>query len=87
MGLVKDKMVELRKEEVAAMLEQYGIKELSDSKHTQSIESIMNELAEGKYILSINNPDMNTNAYLHAIMQQNLIIIDLLNKIYSKKEV
>ena len=84
MGLVKDKMVELRKEEAAEILKQYGIKELSDSKHAQFIESIMNELAEGKYILSINNPDMNTNAYLHAIMQQNLIIIKLLDKIANK---
>lgn len=84
MGLVKDKLVELRKEEVAEILKQYGIKELSDPKHTQSIESIMNELAEGKYILSINNPDMNTNAYLHAIMKQNLVIIELLDKIANK---
>lgn len=84
MGLVKDKMVELRKEEVAAMLEQYGIKELSDSKHTQSIISAMNDLAEGKYIQSINNPDMNANTYLHAIMMQNLVIIELLDKIASK---
>lgn len=84
MGLVKDKMIESRKEEVAELLEQYGIKDLSDSKHTQSIESAMNDLAEGKYILSINNPDMNTNAYLHAIMKQNLIIIELLDKIANK---
>lgn len=84
MGLVKDKMVELRKEEATEILEQYGIKDLSDLKHTQSIESIMNELAEGKYILSINNPDMNTNAYLHAIMKQNLVIIELLDKIANK---
>lgn len=84
MGLVKDKMVELRKEEAAEILKQYGIKELSDSKHAQSVESIMNELAEGKYIMSINNPDMNTNAYLHAIMKQNLVIIELLDKIANK---
>lgn len=84
MGLVKDKLVELRKEEAAEILKQYGIKELSDPKHAQSIESIMNELAEGKYILSINNPDMNTNAYLHAIMKQNLVIIELLDKIANK---
>ena len=84
MGLVKDKMVELRKEEAATILEQCGIKELSDTKHIQSVESIMNELAEGKYILSINNPDMNTNAYLHAIMKQNLVIIELLDKIANK---
>ena len=84
MGLVKDKLVELRKEEAAEILKQYGIKELSDPKHTQSVESIMNELAEGKYIMSTNNPDMNTNAYLHAIMKQNLVIIELLDKIANK---
>lgn len=87
MGLVKDTMIEIRKQQVAEMLEQYGIKQLSDPKHTKSIVSTMNELAEGKCIQSNNNPDINTNVYLHAIMQQNLIIIDLLNKIYSKKEV
>ena len=84
MGIVKDKMGELRKEYVAKLLEQYDIEELSDSKDSQSIESIMNDLAEGNYVLSINNPDMNTNAYLHAIMQQNLIIIKLLDKIANK---
>ena len=84
MGLVKDKMIESRKEEVSEILEQYGIKDLSDSKHAQFVESAMNDLAEGKYILSINNPDMNTNAYLHAIMKQNLVIIELLDKIANK---
>ena len=84
MGIVKDKMSELRKEYIVKLLEQYDIEELSDSKDSQSIESIMNDLAEGNYVLSINNPDMNTNAYLHAIMQQNLIIIKLLDKIVNK---
>ena len=84
MGMVKDKMVEFRKEEAAKVLERYDIKELSDPKHTQAIASFMNDLAEGNYILSVNNPSMNENAYLHTIMQQNFIIIDLLDKIANK---
>lgn len=84
MGLLKEKYSEFRKEEVAEMLKRYNIKELSDTKHSQAIDSIMNDFAEGKHIIPSTAPDLNTNSYLYAIMQQNLIIIDLLDRIASK---
>ena len=87
MGLVKDKMIELRKEDMAEMLNRYNINELSDPRLIQAIGLLMDDLAEGKHSMPTTSPPLNTNSYLYAIMQQNFVIIDLLNKIYSKKEV
>ena len=84
MGMIKDKMIEIRKEDAMKMLEQYGINELSDPKLTQAVLSIISDLAEGNYINSSTSPMLITNAYLHAIMEQNLIIIELLDKIANK---
>lgn len=84
MGIVKEKMLELRKEDMAEILKRYNVNELSDPKHIQAIRAITDELTEGRHVMPTTAPDLNTNSYLHVIMQQNLIIIDLLDKIANK---
>ena len=82
MGM-KDELKQGRIYQLEELLMLYCDEDIPKSLHTQ-LRSIMEDLGEGYYVNPINNPGMTTNAYLYAIMQQNLIIIDLLNRIADK---
>lgn len=82
MGM-KDELKEKRKAELEDLLQFHYNGDEYDMAYAR-LSFIMNGLGEGYYVNPINNPGMTTNAYLYAIMQQNLIIIDLLNRIADK---
>ena len=72
-----------------ALLQKYGLEDLSDPRDLQAVKNISYELMGNSLIelgaaLKGNGADAAKMSYLNAIMQQNFIIIRLLDKIANK---
>lgn len=83
---------EAKKEEKArALLEKYGLQELSDPRDIESLKNISydivgSKLIETGLILQGNTTDSAKLSYLSAIMQQNFIMIRQLDRIAKALE-
>ena len=80
---------EKKEKKVQALLDKYGLQELSDPRDVESVKTIAAELAgnnliEVGTILSGSAHDVAKMSYLHAIVEQNWMIIRLLDKLNSK---
>lgn len=80
---------EKKEKKIQAMLDKYGLQELSDPRDLESVKTIAAELAgnnliEVGTILSGSAQDVAKMSYLHAIVEQNWMIIRLLDKLNSK---
>ena len=80
---------EKKAEKAQALLQKYGLDNLSDPRDIQAVQSIANDLMGNKLIevgtlFQGNGVDAAKMSYLNAIMQQNFIIIRLLDKIANK---
>ena len=80
---------EKQERKVQAILDKYGLQELSDPRDVESVKTIAAELAgnnliEVGTILSGSAQDVAKMSYLHAIVEQNWMIIRLLDKLNSK---
>lgn len=80
---------EKKEKKIQALLDKYGLQELSDPRDVESVKTIAAELAgnnliEFGTILSGSAPDVAKMSYLHAIVEQNWMIIRLLDKLNSK---
>lgn len=80
---------EKREAKVLALLERYGLQELTDPRDKKAVQNIAYDLMGNKLIelgaaLSGNGADAAKMSYLNAIMEQNFIIIRLLDKIANK---
>ncbi len=80
---------EKREEKVQALMEKYGLQDLTDPRDKQAVQNIAYDLMGNKLvqlgtILSGNNTEAAKMSYMSAIMQQNFIIIRLLDKIANK---
>lgn len=80
---------EKKEKKIQAMLDKYGLQELSDPRDVESVKTIAAELAgnnliEVGTILSGSAQDVAKMSYLHAIVEQNWMIIRLLDKLNSK---
>ena len=81
---------EAKKEaKVQALLEKYGVQDLTDPRDKQAVHNIANALMGNKLIefgaaLTGNGIDAAKMSYMNAIMEQNFIIIRLLDKIANK---
>ena len=81
---------EAKKEaKVQALLEKYGVQDLTDPRDKQAVHNIANALMGNKLIefgaaLTGNGIDASKMSYMNAIMEQNFIIIRLLDKIANK---
>lgn len=74
-----------------ALLDKYGLGDLSDPRDVDAVRNIMTDLAGNKLIefgtlLQGNGPDATKMAYLHAIMQQNFILIRQLDRLNKNLE-
>lgn len=88
MGLMGNKE-EKKEQKIQALLQKYGLENLSDPRDIQAVKNIASDLAGNKAIefgtlLQGNGVDATKMSYLNAIMQQNFIIIRLLDKIANK---
>jgi len=80
---------EKKEKKIQALLDKYGLQELSDPRDVESVKTIAAELAgnnliEVGTILSGSAQDVAKMSYLHAIVEQNWMIIRLLDKLNSK---
>ena len=80
---------EKNERKVQELLNKYGLQELSDPRDVESVKTIAAELAgnnliEVGTILSGSAQDVAKMSYLHAIIEQNWMIIRLLDKLNSK---
>lgn len=80
---------EKKAEKAQALLQKYGLDNLSDPRDIQAVQNIANDLMGNKLIevgtlFQGNGVDAAKMSYLNAIMQQNFIIIRLLDKIANK---
>lgn len=74
---------------VQALLEKYGVQDLTDPRDKQAVHNIANALMGNKLIelgaaLTGNGIDAAKMSYMNAIMEQNFIIIRLLDRIANK---
>ena len=87
MGLLNN---DAKKEEKAqALLNRYGLQELTDPRDKQSVKNIALNLMGNKLIelgtaLSGNGADAAKLSYLNAIMEQNFIIIRQLDRLNNQ---
>lgn len=82
---------EKQEQKVQALLQKYGLQELSDPRDIQAVRSIAANLAGNKLIevgitLQGNATDSAKLSYLNAIMDQNFIIIRQLDRICKALE-
>ena len=80
---------EKKEQKAQAMMQKYGLENLSDPRDIQAVKNITADLAGNKMIelgaiFGGNTTDAAKLSYLNAIMQQNFIIIRLLDKIANK---
>lgn len=80
---------EKNEKKIQSLLDKYGLQELSDPRDVESVKTIAAELAgnnliEVGTILSCSAQDVAKMSYLHAIVEQNWMIIRLLDKLNSK---
>ena len=88
MGLLGNKE-ERKAQKAQALLQKYGLENLSDPRDIQAVKNISYELMGNSLIelgtaLTGSSADAAKMSYLNAIMQQNFIIIRLLDKIANK---
>lgn len=88
MGLMGNKD-EKKEQKAQALLQKYGLENLSDPRDVQAVKAIANDLMGNRLIeigaaLQGNGADAAKMSYLNAIMQQNFIIIRLLDRIANK---
>ena len=80
---------EKQERKVQAILDKYGLQELSDPRDIEAVRTIATALMGNKLIevgtaLSGTGPDVAKMSYLRAIVEQNWIIIRQLDKLNSK---
>ena len=80
---------EKQEKKVHALLDKYGLQELSDPRDIEAVRTIATALMGNKMIevgtaLSGTGPDVAKLSYLRAIVEQNWIIIRQLDKLNSK---
>ena len=80
---------EKQERKVQAILDKYGLQELSDPRDIEAVRTIATALIGNKMIevgtaLSGTGPDVAKMSYLRAIVEQNWIIIRQLDKLNSK---
>ena len=90
MALFGDSKEEKREKKVAALLDKYGLQELSDPRDLTAVESIAyklagNNLIEVGTVLSGSAQDVAKMSYLGAIVEQNWIIIRQLDRLINKE--
>lgn len=90
MGLFGGESKEEKKErKVAALMERYGLQELTDERDKKAVQAIASALAGNNLIelgtaLSGSAQDVAKMSLLEAIVQQNWIIIRQLDKLNNK---
>lgn len=89
MALFGESKEDKKEKKVAALLDRYGLHELSDPRDLAAVQAIANKLAgnnliEVGAILSGSAPDAAKMGYLGAIVEQNWIIIRQLDKLINK---
>lgn len=82
---------EKQEQKAQALLQKYGLQDLSDPRDIQAVKNIATNLAGNKMIelgsaLQGNGADAAKMSYLNAIMEQNFIIIRQLDKIAKALE-
>lgn len=82
---------EKKQAKVDALLQRYGLQELSDDRDYDSVVHIAQNLMGNKLIelgaaLQGNGADAAKLSYLNAIMEQNFIMIRQLDRIFQKLE-
>ncbi len=82
---------EKREEKAQELLKKYGLEDLSDPRDVEAVTKITydlmgNKLIEFGTLLQGNSVDSTKLSYLHAIMQQNFIIIRQLDRIAKSLE-
>lgn len=82
---------EKQEQKIQALLQKYGLEELTDPRDVQAVRSIATNLAGNKLIevgitLQGNATDSAKLSYLNAIMDQNFIMIRQLDKICKALE-
>lgn len=83
--------VDKQEQKAQALLQKYGLEELSDPRDIQAVRNIANDLAGNKLIevgtlLQGNSVDSTKMSYLNAIMEQNFIMIRQLDRIAKALE-
>ena len=89
MGLLGGNNEEKKEQKAKAIMQKYGLENLSDPRDIQAVKNIANDLAGNKMIelgaiFNGSGVDAAKLSYMNAIMQQNFIIIRLLDKIANK---
>lgn len=82
---------EKQEQKAQALLQKYGLQDLSDPRDIQAVKNIANNLAGNKLIeagalLQGNGVDPAKLSYLNAIMEQNFIMIRQLDKLVKALE-
>ena len=82
---------EKKEEKAQALLQKYGLQELSDPRDLQAVKNIATDLMGNKLIelgaaLQGNGADAAKMSYLNAIMEQNFIMIRQLDRIAKRLE-
>lgn len=74
-----------------ALLQRYGLENLSDPRDKQAVQNIAQTLSANKYveigtIMQLNGTDAGKLSYLRAIVEQNFIMIRQLDRIAQRLE-
>ena len=82
---------EKREQKIQALMQKYGLEDLSDPRDKQSVQNIATNLMGNKLIelgaaLQGNGADAAKMSYLNAIMEQNFIMIRQLDRIAKSLE-
>ena len=80
-----------RQQKIQALLQRYGLQDLSDPRDVQAVQNIAANLAGNKLIevgalFQGNSADAAKMSYLNAIMEQNFIMIRQLDRIAKSLE-
>lgn len=82
---------EKREQKIQALMQKYGLEDLSDLRDKQAVQNIATNLMGNKLIelgaaLQGNGADAAKMSYLNAIMEQNFIMIRQLDRIAKSLE-
>lgn len=82
---------EKREQKIQALMQKYGLEDLSDPRDKQAVQNIATNLMGNKLIelgatLQGNGADAAKMSYLNAIMEQNFIMIRQLDRIAKSME-
>lgn len=82
---------EKREQKIQALMQKYGLEDLSDPRDKQAVQNIATNLMGNKLIelgatLQGNGADAAKMSYLNAIMEQNFIMIRQLDRIAKSLE-